>query len=83
MLRNDAIRFAEFLKNGKTHKSGHYHYGYIFLSYNSDKQMFEIKREDLSINIYEPSVSYEFVDFEQIVEFLEKFYKLTDFDSLV
>jgi len=51
MSKTQANKIADLLMNDhKTHKSGHYHHGYIYLRYNTQRAEFEVKREDLNWN---------------------------------
>lgn len=74
MTEEQAIKIAKIIKAGKIVKSGHYHYGYIYLSYNNDKQLFEIKREDLSAKEYESSFYYEYITQNKFIAFIMKYY---------
>ncbi|MCP4440111.1 MAG: hypothetical protein GY810_14305 [Aureispira sp.] len=82
MTKTQANKAADLIMNeNKTHKSGHYHHGYIYLSYNTQKSEFEVKREDLSMNVYEPTISYEYLSKEQFTEYLMKYHEYDAFKA--
>ncbi len=49
-------QIIELLKNGKQFKKGHYHYGYIYYWYSEYSDCFCEKREDLSVDIFNPTI---------------------------
>lgn len=81
MTTAQAQQALNLIKNhNKTHKSGHYHHGYIYLSYHPQKEAFEVQREDLSINVYQPTTSYEYLNEEQFLAYLMEYH---EYDSFV
>lgn len=75
MTEQQAQHILEILKQDKSHKSGHYHYGYIHLSYDRDKQLFVKKHEDLSVNIYDPTLTYEYLTEDEMIAYLVRYYR--------
>jgi hypothetical protein len=52
MTKVQAEEIAKIMREeGKSHKSGHYHHGYIYLSYCNRRRLYEVHREDLSFDI--------------------------------
>ncbi|MBN2890736.1 MAG: hypothetical protein JXL97_02615 [Bacteroidales bacterium] len=76
MTSQQASEIVKILKGGKEYKSGHYHYGYIYYYFSNDK--FFKKREDLSVNIFEPTI-----DIEEFTEqnFIEHLVNEADFEE--
>lgn len=73
MTKEDISKIIELLKSGKEYKTGHYHYGYIYYFYRKNEKLFYEKREDLSINIYEPTIEInEYSEKDFISKILEK-----------
>jgi len=72
MIKEQANRITKLLEEGKQYKSGHYHYGYIYLSFDRKKKLFELKHEDLLTNMFEPSISYEYFSKEKMQAYLIK-----------
>ena len=71
MTRLQAEKIVEKMeKEGFSHREGHYHYGYMTLSYNREKDVFECKREDHGTNMYEPHISYRYFGKEEFVSYL-------------
>ena len=82
MSKTEATQLADLIiHENKTHKSGHYHHGYIYLTYNREKAEFEVKREDLSTNVYEPTISYDYLNKEQFTEYLMKYHEYDGFEA--
>ena len=82
MTKEQAKEIAErFQAEALRHKSGHYHYGYITLSYNPQEQLFEIRREDMSFNMYEPTISCTHHTKEDFIEYLRQYHKFSDFQD--
>ena len=82
MTQEEARTIAQRFQNENLrHRSGHYHYGYTTLSYNHEKQIFELKYEDHAMNMYEPTVSYSHKTTAEFVAYLLKYHKVSDFDT--
>ncbi len=77
MTENEAKEALLFLKSGKKFKHGHYHYGYIYYSY-CDGQIKSV-REDLSMNIYKPTITNEYFSEEVFINIIQKYYSYEDF----
>ena len=56
MTKKDAKKIISLLKSGERYKKGHYHYGYVYYWYDSADRLFYYKMEDLSTNIFEPTI---------------------------
>jgi hypothetical protein len=67
------------LKKGFSYKEGHYSYGYMTISYNNEKALFEVKKESLAINIFEPDITFEYMNENDFSGYLIKYY---DFGKL-
>ena len=59
MNKNQATEIINLLKSGEDFKSGHYHYGYMYYWYDKSDETFCHKKEDLSTNIFEPTITEE------------------------
>jgi len=64
---------------GLSYKHGHYHYGYTTLSYNREKSAFELKKEDMSFNMYNSTISYSYKTKEEFVAYILEYHKPSDF----
>ncbi|MBN2694134.1 hypothetical protein JXR93_05685 [bacterium] len=77
MTESEAKEALSLLKSGKNYKAGHYHYGYIYYSYQNGQ--IKSTREDLSINIYEPTIYSELLSEDKFLETIQKYYSFEDF----
>ena len=57
MTKKEALKVIALLKSGEKYKKGHYHYRYVYYWYDSERDLFYYKMEDLSMNIFEPSMT--------------------------
>ncbi len=78
MTKTEARMIADIIKAGKKHKSGHYHYGYVYLWYEKSEKCFKYKKEDLAMNIYEPDITIENLSEEEFIEKLTGYYKYNE-----
>ncbi|MBN2664411.1 MAG: hypothetical protein JXR68_12240 [Bacteroidales bacterium] len=77
MTKNQALEIINLLKQGKQHKTGHYQYGYTYYFY-SDGFIIEII-EDLSVNIYDPSIRTEKICVDEFISTLIEKFDYEDF----
>ena len=75
MTKPEAQIIVDIVKAGKRHKSGHYHYGYMYFWYEKPEKCFKYKTEDLAMNIYEPTIEIENLSEEEFLEKLMKYYE--------
>lgn len=80
MTETDAQNVLLLLKEGMSYKSGHYHYGYHYLSYDKKNKQYIVKKEDLSMNMFEPEISYNYYSDEEMKTYIIKYYK---FDEII
>lgn len=79
MTKQQALRIIKFLKEGRGYKNGHYHYGYLYYNYNEG---FIIeKREDFSMNIFEPTITTNQICVEEFIEILENEFEFDEFKN--
>ena len=78
MTKQQAEQIIQILKQGMSHKSGHYHYGYIYLSYDKNRDRYVVKREDLSMNVFEAEISFEYYSEKEMLAYLQEYYKFDE-----
>ena len=78
MTEKEAKIILSRLKEGMDYKSGHYHYGYHYLSYDKKNKQYVVKKEDLAMNMFEPDISYEYYSDEEMKTYIMKYYKFHD-----
>lgn len=74
MTKIQAEEIAKIIRDGRSHKSGHYHHGYIYLSFCKRRKIYEIHHENLAIDIYNPSHRYEYKGYSTFLEYLMEYY---------
>ncbi len=60
------------LKKGRSYKTGHYHYGYWYYSYDTAMSKIKLFTQDLSLDYTNPRESTEYLDEEEYIEELMK-----------
>lgn len=83
MTLPEASQILQWLKEGKTYKTGHYHYGYLFYSYNQEQQNVKIHRQDLSMDIFNPTETTEFVSEETYIQQLMQYEDFEDIKNRI
>lgn len=83
MTEDEASQILQWLKQGKTYKTGHYHYGYMFYSYEQQEQKVRIHTQDLSVDIYNPTETTEFVSQEIYIQRLMQYETFEDIKNRI
>jgi hypothetical protein len=55
MTSKQATQIIQWLKEGKSYKTGHYHYSYHTFSYDEEQQMIKEFVQDHTFNVFEPT----------------------------
>ena len=70
----------KFAFHNAYYRSGHYQYGYISISYNHEQKLFELKKEDMSMDMYNPDVSYTYLNKSDFIAYLMQNYSFSQID---
>ena len=81
MNKSEAKKAISLLKKGKNYKAGHYHYGYYHITYNSTKNEFLFKKEDLAMDMYNPEITESILTEEELMEMFTKNDSYDDFND--
>jgi len=81
MNSREANQIIEWLKEGKTYKTGHYHYSYFYYSYDDSRQLIKVFERDHSMNVFEPSERTDYLSVEKHKEHLMEYDNFEDIKS--
>ena len=67
----------KFALHNATYRTGHYHHGYLTISYNHEQKLFELKKEDMGMDTYNPDVSYTYLNKSDFIDYLMQNYSFS------